>query len=206
MALVSIVVPTIGRLDCLERLCESIGRNTRGVAYEIVIVLPKSFSLPTKFLNKYKPRLVWEEIPEGVVKAQNKGFRAATGKHLIHINDDAEFCPDAINNMISVVGDQDAIGAFYYKTPTSDYHTSMAYGREYANFGFFKMAIAQKLHFWDEQYYFYGADPDFCFRAIQAGYPVIGVPTARVIHHESQEHRSTSTIRSDSDKLGARWG
>lgn len=43
-------------------------------------------------------------------------------------------------------------------------------------------AIGEKLKWWDEDYFFYGEDIDFCYRLKKAGYKIFFVPEFRALH------------------------
>jgi len=47
-----------------------------------------------------------------------------------------------------------------------------------------KRDIGDELHWFDEDYFWYGDDLDLCFRAKQAGYQVMYVPTVSIIHYK----------------------
>lgn len=42
--------------------------------------------------------------------------------------------------------------------------------------------IGEKLNWWDEDYFFYGEDIDFCYRLKKAGYKIYFVPEFRALH------------------------
>ncbi len=44
--------------------------------------------------------------------------------------------------------------------------------------------LGEKLSWWDEDYFFYGEDIDFCFRIRQAGLKVYFVPEYRALHYK----------------------
>ncbi len=44
--------------------------------------------------------------------------------------------------------------------------------------------IGEKLKWWDEDYFFYGEDIDFCFRIRQLGYKIYFVPGFRALHYK----------------------
>lgn len=50
------------------------------------------------------------------------------------------------------------------------------------SFMFVPSQIGQKLGWWDEDYFFYGEDIDFCYRIKKAGYKVYFVPQFRALH------------------------
>jgi GT2 family glycosyltransferase len=43
-------------------------------------------------------------------------------------------------------------------------------------------AVGQKVGFWDEDFFFYGDDIDFCYRIKEAGYKVMYYPQVRITH------------------------
>ena len=47
-----------------------------------------------------------------------------------------------------------------------------------------KRDIGDELHWFDEDYFWYGDDLDLCYRAKQAGYQVMYVPTVSIIHYK----------------------
>lgn len=46
----------------------------------------------------------------------------------------------------------------------------------------FRKEVVNKIGFFDEDYFFYMDDPDWCFRAKKAGFKIVYVPTAKVWH------------------------
>lgn len=44
--------------------------------------------------------------------------------------------------------------------------------------------IGEKLGWWDEDFFFYGEDLDFCFRIKKAGYKIYFVPEFRALHYK----------------------
>lgn len=56
------------------------------------------------------------------------------------------------------------------------------------------MALCRELGGWDETYFFYGEDIDFCYRIRQAGYQIIYYPHVRVLHYKG----ASSGLRKES--------
>ena len=44
--------------------------------------------------------------------------------------------------------------------------------------------VGEKLNWWDEDYFFYGEDLDFCFRIKKLGYKIYFVPQYRALHYK----------------------
>ena len=56
------------------------------------------------------------------------------------------------------------------------------------------MALCRQLGGWDETYFFYGEDIDFCYRIRQAGYQIIYYPHVEVLHYKG----ASSGLRKES--------
>lgn len=59
------------------------------------------------------------------------------------------------------------------------------------------MALCRELGGWDETYFFYGEDIDFCYRINQAGYKIVYYPDVEVIHYKG----ASSGLRKESAHL-----
>ncbi len=56
------------------------------------------------------------------------------------------------------------------------------------------MALCRELGGWDETYFFYGEDIDFCYRIREAGYQIIYYPHVQVLHYKG----ASSGLRKES--------
>lgn len=59
----------------------------------------------------------------------------------------------------------------------------------------FRRELAQSVGPWDEAYFAYWVDTDWCFRALQAGWRIVCVPAASVIHHEQNRKGKKKSLR-----------
>src|SRR5438309_267712 len=90
----SIVLPTCNRAKLLEKAITMIASRT-SCNYELIVVDGASNDHTGSVLRSAKDRMgdrlrvIVEEKREGFVRAANKGFRAATGRNLTWLNDDA---------------------------------------------------------------------------------------------------------------------
>ena len=48
----------------------------------------------------------------------------------------------------------------------------------------FQKKMIKKIGLFDERFFLYFEDTDFCFRAIKAGYNVVYYPETQIIHHK----------------------
>ena len=59
------------------------------------------------------------------------------------------------------------------------------------------MTLCRELGGWDETYFFYGEDIDFCYRIREAGYQIIYYPHVEVLHYKG----ASSGLRKESAKI-----
>ena len=101
----SIVLPTCNRASLLERSLVAIEASVR-CEHEIIVVDGASTDHTPDVLadaaRSMGDRLVVIREPkrEGFVKAANKGFRAARGRNMTWLNDDARPLPGALDQAI----------------------------------------------------------------------------------------------------------
>jgi GT2 family glycosyltransferase len=57
--------------------------------------------------------------------------------------------------------------------------------------------VGDKLNWWDEDYFWYGEDLDFCYRIKKAGWKIYYVPRVKIIHYKGV----SSGIRKESQKM-----
>ncbi len=55
----------------------------------------------------------------------------------------------------------------------------------------------QGINWWDEDYFWYGEDLDFCYRLKEKGWKIFYVPTVKIIHYKG----ASSGIKKDSQKI-----
>src|SRR5688572_30130056 len=109
----SIVLPTCNRAKLLER---SLAALWRGVScdYEIIVVDGASNDETPGLLKQAQMafgerlRIIREPKREGFVRAANKGFRAARGRILTWLNDDARPLGGALDAAVAQIDAADA--------------------------------------------------------------------------------------------------
>lgn len=68
-----------------------------------------------------------------------------------------------------------------------------------------KKEAGEEANWWDEDYFFYGEDLDFCYRLKQKKWKIYFVPTAKILHHKGvssgiKEH-SKNLLKRDVDSI-----
>ncbi len=219
----SIVIPTYNRAPLLARCLASIAATVQA-DYEIIVVNGASTDATRQVLEQHQsPRLkvIHEPQRQGFVKAVNQGFRAAEGKYLTWLNDDARPLGNCYESAIyQLSAAPDAVLALFhhwhstrnvaYETTISNktYRLCHVRGTLYANFGLALRQTFQQLDYFDERYYLNAADPDFSLKAWHAGRPVLPAFGALIDHEELADARrmeDSPRAAEDNAKLFAKW-
>ena len=222
---VSIVIPTCNRLDRLRRAVGMIRQHVT-LPVEIVVVDGASEDGTAEWLTGQDDlRTIRETAREGAVRAFNKGFRAATGRYVMWLNDDAYPLPGAVEAAVEMIERPDlsdlGMVAFYHTWDRDRNvldevrHEGRRFalynvrGYPYANFGLLPRELLERLGYADERYYFFGFDPDLSLKVqLQAGLKVIGCRRALVHHDEHHDDRKVADLspgETDNEKLFAKW-
>src|SRR5437016_2658599 len=224
----SIVLPTCNRGGLLEKTLAAVEAQT-SCAHEIIVVDGASTDQTASVLNEAKhdmgDRLVVirEEQREGFVKAVNKGFKAARGRNLTWLNDDARPLAHTLDRAVAQLDGEPpdvALVAMFHRwnSPRSiAYETSHAgrmyrlchiRGTLYANFAVGKTSTFQKLDYFDERYFLNGADPDLSLKAWHSGMRIVPAYGTIIDHEQLTDIRRTidaGRAQEDNEKLFAKW-
>src|SRR5574339_163308 len=141
----SIVIGTVNREDHLLRFLDSIREHT-DIAYELIILNAgdNDFNIPGDdvVVVRENPRL-------GFAKGYNKGFRLATGKYVVYLNDDVEVTRSWA---IEAVRFMDAnpwcgLGALYFSEsgPMGPFQIRNWLNLIYANFGIISRELGEQI-------------------------------------------------------------
>lgn len=224
----SIVLPTCNRAGLLDRALASIAANTR-CRHEIIVIDGASTDYTPNVLDRARQSLgerlkvIREEKREGFVRAVNKGLRAATGRNLTWLNDDARPLPEAFDRAVQQIDAEQADIAFialFHRWNTTrnvayeSLHQNRIYrlchirGTLYANFPVGRRETFEKLGFLDERYYFFAADPDLSLKAWHAGMRVVPAYGALLDHEQHEDARRAADGpqgENDNAALLAKW-
>jgi GT2 family glycosyltransferase len=224
----SIVIPTYNRAASLAS-CLTATQNAARCAVEIVVVdgastdeTPTALAAARESLGD-RLQVIPEPRREGFVRAANKGFRAARGRYLMWLNDDARPLPGALERAIEQLEfSPHTVGmvalfhaahgtrnvAFEAQHLGRSFHVLHVRGTLYANFGMARRALFERLGYFDERYFLHGADPDFSLKVWHEGLSVVPAFGALVDHDElPDERREQDRDRgaADNAKLFEKW-
>ncbi|HEX4056018.1 MAG TPA: glycosyltransferase [Tepidisphaeraceae bacterium] len=224
----SIIIPTCNRADLLQRSLQNL-REEVSCSFEIIVVdgasedrTPKVLAEAGKSMGR-RLRVIREKRRDGFVRAANRGFRAAVGRNMIWLNDDARPLPGTLDDAVRQIDSADPQVAFlamfhrYASQKNIAYHAHHN-GREYrlchvrgtlyANFPIGRREIYRHLGYFDERFYFYAADPDLSLKAWQAGLRIEPAYACYIDHDQHSDGRraeDASRGREDNEKLFAKW-
>jgi GT2 family glycosyltransferase len=224
----SIIIPTVNRADLLERNLTSLIEGV-SCAFEVIVVDGASEDHTSEVLESSlqilgeRLSVIHEDRREGFVKAANKGFRAASGRNMTWLNDDARALPGALDNALAQIDSAAADVAFlamfhrWHSTRNVAYetlHDGQIYrlchvrGTLYANFAMGRRLTYERLGYFDERYFLYAADPDLSLKAWHAGMRIEPAYGSIIEHDEHEDDRrldDNARGRSDNEKLFAKW-
>jgi len=224
----SIILPTCNRAALLERSLSDITRDLR-CAHEIIVVDGASNDATPQVLNHASQqlgerlRVIHEEQREGFVRAANRGFRAARGRCITWLNDDARPLPGALDAAIAQLDRASSDVAFvamfhrWHSQKNIAYETTLdgrvfrlchVRGTLYANFPLGRRETLERLDYFDERYFIRAADPDLSLKAWHAGMRIVPAYGCAIDHDEVEDDRracDSSIGREDNRKLFEKW-
>ncbi|MGA2583061.1 MAG: glycosyltransferase [Tepidisphaeraceae bacterium] len=224
----SIIIPTCNRCELLGRLLASL-KDGLQCAAEIIVVDGASTDNTSRILDRARDefasrlKIIREETRGGFVRAANIGFRAASGRNMIWLNDDSKPLPGSIDQAVIQIDEAEpSVGflAMFHRVRTTrnvayevrhegiDYRLCHVRGTLYANFPIGRRETFERLGFFDEGFYFYGADPDLSLKAWSAGLtvePAWGVLLDHDEHADARREEDSSRAQADNQRLFSKW-
>ncbi|MDP9175186.1 MAG: glycosyltransferase [Planctomycetota bacterium] len=224
----SIVIPTCNRGVLLEKCLLAVGNHV-ACDYEIIVVDGASTDGTRSVLDEAcrvfgdRLKIIWEETRGGFVRAANRGFRAASGRNLTWLNDDARPLAGALDQAVAQMDgspDDVAFLAMFHRWNST---RNIAYemvergqvfrlchirGTLYANFALGRRETFERLGYFDESFYFCAADPDLSLKAWNAGMRVEPAYGAIIDHDQTDDDRrsvDSNRAQRDNDRLFAKW-
>jgi hypothetical protein len=222
---VSIVVVNHEANHYLARAAESILRQVKRIAYELVVV---DTSLAPRPLEAAPARLHWMASPpgSGFAAAANVGVRASTAPYVLLLNPDTELQNDAVSALVGYLESHPRVGIAAPKlvNPDGSLQLSCRSFPSYSTGLFHRYSLLTRwlpqnrftrrylLTDWnhdsvrsvdwvsgaclmvrrkvfdtvgllDESFFLYAEDVDLCYRARQAGWDIVYIPSGVVLHH-----------------------
>ena len=218
---VSIVIGSYNRRRFLRRAIASIRESGTTVPHEIIVVDGGSSDGALKYLAAQKDITTIVQHNHGTWQGRslerqswgtfmNLGFRAARGRYICMLSDDALVVPGSIQSgyemFEKLCGEGRKIGAvaFYWRNwpEQQEYQVGCSFGDwMYVNHGIYLKSAVEDVGYIDEGFAFYHADGDLCLKMWNKGYECVDCPDAFVEHyaHANVGHRSSNRARQQRD-------
>jgi len=120
-SLVSVIIPTYGRCEYLQRTVESVLNQTYSNC-EVIVVDDngksssqgvKTQKIMANYLNNSKVKYLQHEINKNGSAARNTGLAASKGEYIAYLDDDDEFIPEKIEIQIKQLESDMEFNAVY---------------------------------------------------------------------------------------------
>ena len=212
--MISIIIPTYNHLeDCLKPCLESIKKYTNLEDVEIIVVANGCTDETGIYLIENKIKNVWFNEPIGFPRAVNAGINQAKGEHIVILNNDTVLLEQPKNKWLEVLKEPFKYNSVAVTGPLSGFNENVQ--RRFIIFfcAMVSKEAINKLGLLDESLgngFF--EDTDFCWRAEDAGFKVVQVPT-NDIHFDGQNyignfpifHQGHATFKEMPDEKRACW-
>ncbi|MDH5686564.1 MAG: glycosyltransferase family 2 protein [Candidatus Bathyarchaeota archaeon] len=204
---VSVVISNLNGAEVLGECLDSLRRLTYP-NYEVVVVDAQSDDGSCDLVERSFPWVKLIKARRiGVGEAINIGIRASKGRLIaFDFNNDEVAHPSWLSSLVEVIKESDDIGIvggtrvfhgsdnrifeagmkldFFFHTHQRhrlkriDDIPMELVNVDYVAVGLFRRELIDEIGWFDEDYYFYGEDADFCLRTRRRGYRVVNVPWA----------------------------
>lgn len=218
---VSIFLPTKERSAQLMHFLESIPAAGKGLSVEVLVLAAQPDAELFAKAEKGEIRLFEEKrfftARPSWPEMMNFMLLHAKGRFFMYGSDDIVLQPGAFDHSLDSMapyGDQAAGAAMAYrnmgsKTQWREYGIDLTLGRRLLiNYGLIRTAYARDAGGFSNDYNFYCADGDMCFRLLQAGRDLIPAFKARVDHHhvmDGVKQGNKAVVDKDIATYHAKW-
>ncbi|MBE0534077.1 MAG: glycosyltransferase [Phycisphaerae bacterium] len=195
---VTIVLGTKDRAHLLDQMLTSLVGAVGSLKYEVIVIEGGSKDDTLNVLQKHGIRHVYSESQclgpgrHSWSQMCNFGLQKAHGKWAMYGSDDIIFGKDCLAKAVETLNrqtDEVAAGLFFYKNIHSrpewqSFGIDFTYGPKLLmNYGLFRLDHFTKVGGLNEQYRFYCADGDLCYRFYSAGKRAVVLPHCFVVHN-----------------------
>ena len=213
----SFIIVSYNTLPLTRAAVASIAKYASQFPHEVIVVDNHSTDGSVAALRQEFATIKIIEFEEnrGISAANNAGAKIATSDWLVLMNSDTELFADTMtvvddllrqNPTLDVLGGQlvfpdgslqnSAAGVKQFLRDQNGQPELIAATGIVGAFIVIRHTLWRKLGGWDEGYFFYCEDSDFCTRAINAGAVLRWSPRFRVIHHRSGSSQKVN-LRAD---------
>lgn len=206
---VSIVISTKDRAKLLDGMLTSLAKATFGVNYEVIVIEGNSSDNTLEILHKHGIKQVYNETVclgnerHSWPQLYNFGFSKAKGIWGMYASDDITFSEKCISKAVELLNKQNsdvAGGIFFYKNIIAEsgwdkFGIDYTYGQKLLmNYGLLRLEDFRDVNGLDEDYKFYCADGDLCFKLYEKGKKLIPLPQCLVVHNNVLDNQKKSNL------------
>ncbi len=232
---ISIVLGTYNRKPYLKKTIAQVRREiaTLGVPAEIIVVDGGSEDGTIAWLTRQKDIVAIVQHNRGSWRGEpvarrswgyfmNLAFKCAQGKFVCMLSDDCVIVPGAIRIGLDEFdqglrqGRKLGALAFHWRNWPANrrYFVIRVKGQVYVNHGLYlRRALEEAGYINEDDYYFYCADTDLCFRIVKAGYAVEATARALIEHSQhiavdvrrANKGKGKERLRHDEAMLQRNW-
>lgn len=220
---VSLVVATKNRAPLLDKMLTSLRQSAQGISIEIIAIDGGSNDETVAVLNAHQVDLILDERTElgegrhSWPQLYNLGFSRARGKWAMYASDDIVFEGDCLASAVALLkhpSESVAGGIFYYKnvfaeTGWDKFGIDYTYGHHFLlNYGLFRLDRFFDVCGLSEDYKFYCADGDLCFKFYSRNWQLLPLSGCFVTHNNVLDVQKIVNLEASNDDIALyrhRW-
>lgn len=204
----NIVIVTYNNRELLRKCIESVEASRKNIDLDSIITVVDNASTDgtEEEIRRNFPEInyIKNDKNYGLAKALNMGIKSSIASDFtLLLNDDVELFDDTIKRMLDVLEEHPEASGVPARLVYPDgspqriklniigINKKLKDGITYVKFAgttasLYRTEIFKKIGFFDEFYFFYNEDLDFCLRAKRAGFRFVFDPEIKVIHHRKK--------------------
>lgn len=207
----SMIVPTLNRLDALQICIESLRKHAPACEHEIIVIDGGSADgTPEWLLEQHDLVVLQHNRRRGCVKAFNDGFRISSGDYCAQLSDDVEFLDNCLDRAVCLLDNNPEVGQVViphiqpgWSQPNLPYVTTSKGRYLFAAFGVTRRVLGERLDWWGEYYHQQG-DPELSLKVVEAGYKVVALEGTYIVHRPGPSEMRK--YKPDAELFHSRWG
>lgn len=208
--MVSIIILSYNTKNLLRDCLSSIFKTAKNIPFEVIVLDNASSDGSSEMVKKEFGQVVSIEQQEnvGFAKGVNTASKKAKGEYLLLVNSDTQILEGSIGEMVDYMQKNEKAGVLGGRLQDSHGTVEKSFGGfptllsvlfdqkkvdeavvgernvDWVNGGFMllRKSLFVKLGGFDERFFMYVEDMDFCYRVKKEGYLVVWLPQALVTH------------------------
>lgn len=206
----SIIIPTINRLDSLMRCVASLKEFAPTVPYETIVIDGGSTDGTKEWLHFQTDLIVIQHNRRmGCTKAFNDGFRISRGEYCAQLSDDVYLQDDSLDAACGMLDEDDSIGQVVIRHLQGGRKQGPMFATDKGRFLFCAFGLTRRwlgdLVGWWGDYYHQQGDVELSLKVYNEGFKVELLPDTYYVIHDPNESELRS-YEPDAELFYKRWG